>query len=202
MKKLFLLAMAIGLLVSGCAYARIWQHEDSKILTTKEEIEKNLSQCEKNPEVEIAHKRANAWKIVQDSTVWIPYVGLGMSLTAGNIATTYQKCLIECMKKAGYRYQKKMSNKARWDVLSDFDISEEEWINPWQPPKEYNKKEEVISQGKEDKQEVMGFDRAPDSGLYYHRTDCTVGLKIYSRRYMTKEQAEKKGLRPCPICKP
>jgi hypothetical protein len=138
MKKLIILAMVLGLLMSGCAYARIWQYEGSNIPTTKEEIEEALSQCEKTPEVEIAHKRANAWKVVQDSTVLIPWVGLGTGITAGSIATTYQKCLIECMKKAGYRYQKKMSNKARWDVLSDFDISEEEWINPRQLPKEYN----------------------------------------------------------------
>ncbi len=127
--KRWTLVLLVGLvLMSGCAYARVWQHEGSNIPTTKEEIEEALSQCEKTPEVEIAHKRVNAWKIVQDSTVWIPFVGLGTNLTAGSIATTYQKCLIECMKKAGYRCQKKMSNKIRWDRLSDFDISEKEWI--------------------------------------------------------------------------
>lgn len=127
MRKIFLLGIVLWFLVSGCATARVWQQEGSNIPTSKEEVDKALSQCEKTPEVEVAHKRAQAWKAVQDSTVWIPYVGLGTGITASSLATTYQNLLIHCMQKSGYQYQKKISSKLKWDKMSDFDVSKEEW---------------------------------------------------------------------------
>jgi hypothetical protein len=42
------------------------------------------------------------------------------------------------------------------------------------------------------------------TGPYYHRMDCEQALSIAptARRKLSKEQAEAKGLKPCPICKP
>ena len=46
---------------------------------------------------------------------------------------------------------------------------------------------------------------AGDSGpvRYYHRSDCSEMAHIHQNRVkLTREQAEARGLKPCPICKP
>jgi hypothetical protein len=115
------------LLTTGCAKARIWQRADSNISTSRQEIETALFRCEQSPEVQIAHKRANAWDTVSSSTVLIPFVGLAMSITEESVATQYENSLIECMKRAGYVYHKETSNKLKWNKMSDFDVSMEQW---------------------------------------------------------------------------
>ncbi len=120
------------LLTTGCAKARVWQRTDSNISTSRQEIETALHRCEQSPEVQIAHNRANAWDATSNATLWIPFVGLATNLTADSVTTQYQNRLIECMKRAGYTYHKETSNKLRWNKMSDFDISMEEW-NKEQP---------------------------------------------------------------------
>ena len=160
MKKLFLLAVVLGLLVSGCVGSTGWARKDGKPVD-RTQFEKDREECNRG---------------------WGICLTVDILVTGGFVSLIHYFEARHCMKVKDYV---KEVPKEKITIQQD--------IQP---------KEEVISKGKEDKQEVMAFDRAPDSGLYYHRTDCTVGLKIHSRRYMTKEQAEKKGLRPCPICKP
>jgi hypothetical protein len=119
--------MLFVILMTGCARARVWQRGNSNILTSRQEIETALFRCEQSPDVQIAHKRANAWNTVSTSTVLIPFVGLALHLTEESVATQYENCLIECMKKAGYLYNKKRANKLNWNKMSDFDISMEQW---------------------------------------------------------------------------
>jgi len=114
-------------LTTGCATARVWQLENSNISTSKQEIETGLFQCEQSPDVQIAHKRASAWNAVSNSTLVIPFVGLAMVIVEESVATQYENCLIECMKKAGYLYHKQRSNKLKWNKMSDFDMSMEQW---------------------------------------------------------------------------
>lgn len=126
MKKVIILILFL-ILLGGCAYARVWHRTDSDRPTTEKEVQTALSQCEQTNEVASRHSRALTWRYVCIGTIWIPYVDIGMCVTSSVMANKYVDELMTCMQRDDFDCTLHRSGRLRWNALSDFDISMEEW---------------------------------------------------------------------------
>jgi len=123
MKKIILL-MVLSVFLGGCAYPRVWHRTDSDTPTTEKEVQTALSECKQTNDVATAHRHASTWRNICIGTIWIAYGFCYMSDAMGDI---YITSLISCMQKADFNFASYRTDRFRWDVLSDFDISMEGW---------------------------------------------------------------------------
>jgi hypothetical protein len=114
-------------LMTGCATARIWQEENSQIQTPNEEMQMAIHRCEQNDDVVYYHKRVIIWSDIGTGTVLIPFLGLGMVIAGNSLADKYVLSLTKCMQENGFYYVERKSGRLKWNKLSDFDISMEQW---------------------------------------------------------------------------
>ena len=120
---------AIVFLTTGCATARIWQEKNSQVPTKNEELQIALHQCEQNHDVAYYHKKAVLWSGIGTGTVLIPFLGLGMVIAGDALTDKYVLFLTKCMQENGFYYVERKSGRLRWNKLSDFEISTEQWNN-------------------------------------------------------------------------
>ena len=206
MKKiLIVLAMVLGLLVSGCATSRVWQNNNIKTPSTKEEVISALDKCESTEIVSSAHKKCHAWRIESWSTVLIPFVNFIGIIGLKSAQTDYAGALVNCMREENFNYFE-YSEGLNWDYHSGHDISKSEWLEKQKPKEEdtYKYRTRPLPESKSlssDKELFIASDQI--YARYYHRSDCDQMAHIHQNRVkLTREQAEAKGMKPCPICKP
>ena len=125
--KAIILLMVLSVFLGGCVYARVWHKTDSDTPTTEKEVQIALSECEQTNEVASWHSTASTWRYISIGTIWIPYVNIGIGLASDGIAGKYETNLITCMQRANFNCTSYRTDRLKWDVLSDFDISREEW---------------------------------------------------------------------------
>jgi hypothetical protein len=119
--------MLLSVFLGGCVYARGWHKTDSDTPTTEKEVQIALSECEQTNEVASSHNQASTWRYVCIGTIWIPYVNIGTCLASDAIAGKYETDLITSMQRANFNCTSYRTDRLKWDALSDFDISMEEW---------------------------------------------------------------------------
>jgi len=126
MKKIIFL-IVLSALLSGCVYARVWHKTDSDTPTAEEEVKTALSECKQTNEVASWHSKASTWRYICIGTIWIPYVNIGTCLASDAIAGKYETNLITCMQRTNFNCISHRTGRLKWDALSDFDVSMEEW---------------------------------------------------------------------------
>lgn len=127
-KMMIVVAMVIGLLVSGCATDRIWQNPNSQIPSSKNDVSKSLQECEKTELVSISHQKAHDWRTASWVLVWVPYVGLLVhEFGLRSAQTNYVGRLEDCMMGYGYR-NFPQTGGLKWDYHSSKDYSKEEFL--------------------------------------------------------------------------
>jgi hypothetical protein len=126
MKKIIILIF-LSVFLGGCVYARVWHRTGSDRPTTEEEVQTALSQCEQTNEVASRHSRALTWRHICITTIWIPYVDIGTCITSDAMTSKYLDELMTCMQRANFSCTMHRTGRLRWDALSNFDISMEEW---------------------------------------------------------------------------
>jgi uncharacterized protein YceK len=125
MKRIVVIVVVtMGLMLSGCASARVWKNTQSNVPTTQKEIEMAISKCESQEDVSSAHNKAKTWRQITIGTILIPFVNIGMAVTSESMIEKYKTLLTRCMKNQGYYYTEVRSNRLKWDGASDFDVSE------------------------------------------------------------------------------
>ena len=190
MKKLMLLATVIGLLVSGCATSRVWQSRDTREPSSNEEVAIAIEKCESTEIVTNAHKTVHTWRVVAWATVCLWPVGIIGIVGEQSAQKDYVGALVNCMREANFEYFE-YTKGINWDYHSGSDMSKSEWLDD-QKPKEGISRELFVS----------GDDSI---SRYYHRDNCVefrrrIGMNREIK--LTREQAERRGLLPCPSCKP
>jgi len=126
MKAIIILMLLSGFLGGG-TYARVWHRTDSDTPTTEKEVQIALSECEQTDEVVSWHSRASTWRYICIGTIRILYVNIGTCLASDAVAGKYETNLITCMQRANFNCTSYRTGRLKWDALSDFDISMEEW---------------------------------------------------------------------------
>jgi len=134
LKKLIVLVV-MGLVINGCASARVWKNTESNVPTTQKEVEITISPCESQGDVSSAHQRAKTWRQITIGTILIPFVDIGMAVTSESMWDKYKTLFTKCMKNQGYYYTEIRSNRLKWDGGSDFDVSEIEEMKQEKAPK-------------------------------------------------------------------
>jgi hypothetical protein len=126
--KAIILLRVLSVFLGGCVYARVWHKTDSDTPTTEKEVQTALSECEQTNEVASRHSKASTWRYISIGTIWIPYVNIITCLIVSDgIAGKYETNLITCMQRVNFNCTSYRTDRLKWDVLSDFDISREEW---------------------------------------------------------------------------
>ena len=218
MRKLITLAMVLGLLVSGCATSRVWQSRDTKEPSSNEEVAIAIKNCESTEIVTNAHKTVHTWRVVAWSTICLWPVGIIGIIGEQSAQKDYVGALVNCMREANFDYFE-YTKGINWDYHSGSDMSKSEWLDYQTPkPKNLEPSKSTSNQPRrgtdtgwegqkeyELHKEIRFVSSSSPQAIYYHLPSCSKKEELGYRGaaiYLTRDQAEKKGLKPCPICKP